>query len=309
MDEFAKMRAASKVFKLLYMKTLQKGKAPQVAALADLLCMKIPGTAWIEVYNWFEGLPLLRRWVGSRIARKLREESFEVKLEPWESTINVMRDNIMFDQLGGYMPTIRQMAIEVKLLPWRQSVKLIEDGFAGTAFGNCFDGYPLFSASHSTGTNVGTKVFSSTALSEAVLAMRSQVDPDTGDDLLIEPTHVWYHKDLEDKVGDVLDKEFVIDKTGMTTESNKWKDKLVKVPLRGLTSSASKFWGLLALEEGNEQKPILHRYMPGSEKFVALDKDDDDANFDRRELKYGVEYWSKTVPGFPQFVWGSDGTT
>ncbi len=63
------------------------------------------------------------------------------------------------------------------------------------------------------------------------------------------------------------------------------------------------------MSTGNELKPILWQYKPNGNSFVSMDKETDYANFMRKELYYGVEDTGNVAPGFPWYIWASDGTT
>ncbi|HHE72219.1 MAG TPA: hypothetical protein ENL34_08085 [Chloroflexi bacterium] len=310
----AKMRAVSKAFQMVFIKTLQAGgvQTPSVQAAMTML-MEIPQTDWKGLYRWFLGLPIMRHWIGDRQAQQLEADGFEVVHKPWEATLSVLRDDLMFDKLGGYRPAIANMASERELLPYRQLLEVMKDMRAGTAFGNCFDGYPLISASHPTGTNLGTAALTHASLDDAILAMRSQTDVTVGDSLLIEPTHLWYHQSLQATVTAILDRrQMSID--GITSTSDVVVDndhyKLLKPIALPLGSGKGAWWGLYSERVGQDQPgPILWQYLPGGDNFVALDSDTDIQNFMRRELLFGTEKWGAAAPGFPQFIWASDGTT
>jgi len=204
-----KMRAASQSFQLLWLKLMQNDPPAEVLALANLLAMQMKCTDWVGLYRWFESIPLMRRWLGDRKVKELKGAGHQVTQDYFESTIGVQREDVRYDKLGGYMTAIEKLANEIKLLPWRQAVAVLADGFSGTAFQLCFDGLPLFSAEHSTGSNTSTLALSATNLATAKKVMRAQADPETGDSLLIEPTHLWYHTALEPTAIEIVEKEFI----------------------------------------------------------------------------------------------------
>jgi phage major head subunit gpT-like protein len=313
----AKMRAASQTFKLVYWKTLQSGgvQTPEVQEALKLL-MEIPEADWKGLYRWFLGLPIMRQWIGDRQAVEVQAEGFEVIHKPYEATLQVLRDDLKFDKLGGYRPVIAEMANELMLLKFRELVRFMEDARAGTVYGNAFDGYPLISASHPTGSNLGTAALAAASLSAAIVAMKQQADPTTGDRLLVRPTHLWYHPDLAETVDGILNSELVIESlaTGGTTDyvggpvKNVHYKKLLPLEIP-MGSSYAAYWGLFADRPGSELGPILWQYDPAGGDFEALDSPDAERNFMRRELLFGTESWGAIAAGFPQFIWGSDGTT
>ena len=304
----AKFRAASQSFKLLFMKTLQSEGALSPSVVAALqMVMKIPEPDFKGLYRWMEGLPIMRQWIGDRQAVALAAKGFEVLQKPWESTLNVLRDDIKFDRLGGYRPAIMSMANELNLLPYREMIRVMNDAFSGTIYGNCYDGYPIISASHVTGSNAGTAAMSHSALDAAILAMEAQTDATNGDSLLVEPTHMWFHKTLKPTAEDILDRRYVSDgETSSVAHDNKHYKKLIPISLP-LASGMAAYWGLFSMQPGQELRPILWQFDPNGQDFISLDKNTDEANFTRRELKYGTEDWGAAAPAFPQFIWGSTG--
>ena len=303
------LRRASVSFKMLFIETLQTGKSPAATAFASDFCMEDTSEEFQVYFNWLMGIPLLRHWVGDRKLNELSAAEFSVKLKPWESSLRVLEDDIRFNRQGGLRTVIQKMTVELLNKKWRTVAGLVQDGFTGTTYGDCFDGLHLYSATHATGSNLGTASLSRTALDAAILAMRSQTDPTTTDDLLIEPTHLWYHPTLEARVQDILNKQYVIDLTGTSVESNRQYQILKPLPIRGFTAAAANYWGLLAADPGDPLKPIIWRHVPSMDEFVAMDSSQDESRFMRRELRYGIEMWANAAPAFPQYIWGSNGTT
>ena len=299
------MRGASQSFRLLWIRTLQfmTTLPPQISA-AMLAVMQIPESDFKGLYRWFEGLPIMRHWLGDRKFAQLRAEGFEVTSEHWESSITVKGADLKFDKLGGYRPAIQKMAQELMLWPYRRVITLMNDSFSGSLF-TCFDGEALFSTAHPTGSNVSTIGsgidFSAANLDVAKLAMRAQVDVTNADPLFIEPTHIWYHQDLATAVEDVID---VNPTTGGM--GNKHFKSLEKVPF-ALDSTLADAWGLFSLPPGDPLKPILWQFDPAGGDFTALDQPRDQAVFMRDELLYGTDAWGAIACGFPWYAWGSDG--
>jgi phage major head subunit gpT-like protein len=294
---------------MLFIETLQTGKSPGSTVFANEFCMEDTSDSFQAYFSMLSGIPLLRHWVGDRIFNELAAADFSIKLKPWEASLRVLEDDIRFDRMSGLKTVIQKMTVELLNKKWRTCAAMIQDGFTGALYGDCYDGLHLYSATHTTGSNLGTAAFSRTALDAAILAMRSQVDPTTNDDLLIEPTHLWYHPSLEARVSDVLDKQYVIDITGTSVESNRQYKILQKMPIRGFTSAAANYWGLLAADPGDPIKPFIWRHVPSMDDFTAMDSPQDEARFMRREVRFGIEMWANGAPGFCQYIWGSNGTT
>jgi phage major head subunit gpT-like protein len=303
MLESAQMRGASESFKLIWIRTLQYMTTlpPQIAA-AMMAVMRIPEADFKGLYRWFEGLPIMRHWIGDRKASQLRAEGFEVIHKHFESTIRVFGGDIKFDKLGGYRPAIQRMAQELMLLPYRRMLLLMLDGFAGADY-LCFDGLPLFSDTHATGDNKSDIVLADGSdIDEAKAAMRAFVDPTNGDSLFIEPTHIWFHVDLQATVEDIIDTNPLASGAG-----NKHYKSLEKVPLY-LGSGQEAWWGLFSLPQGDPLRPILWQFDPSGGNFTAMDNPTDQAAFMRDEFFYGTDAWGAAACGFPWYAWGSDGS-
>lgn len=295
-----KTRRASVNFKLLWQKTLQNGLMPQqVLNALDIIGFEEQDTD--TVYRtWFKELPKLTRWIGDRSAQQLQAEELPTQLHLWEATLKVEYPDILFDRLGGYKKQIANMSREFKLHPYRQLCRMLEDGWTG-AYGNCFDGYVLFSASHPTGNNAGTGALTAANLATAEAAMRAQVDS-AGDSLYIEPTHLWYHKSLQATAEDILDRDLISDgETAATTIRNKYYQKYKKLPL-DLGSSYTAYWGLMCLD-GGEMKPAIYTQM-GSENKL---EENDSLLFNQNTMLYGIQHYGRMYPGYPQYVYGSTG--
>ncbi len=312
----AEMRAASESFRLLFWKSMQAaGGNPDVDLAIATMLMQFSEPEWKALYRWFLGLPIMRQWIGDRQAVELAADGFEVIHRPYEATLIVLEDDIRFDKLRGYKPAINNLANELKLLKFREMLKLIEDARLGTTYGNCFDGFPLISASHTTGTNTGTAALAHASLDAAIAAMGAQHDVlNTDDRLMIRPKYLWYHDALQSTVEDILDTTVVANVGTSTTHpdvaiSNKHHKRLIPLPLP-LGAAFAAYWGLLAERpSADTMGPILWQYTPDGGSFEAMDQPDNEPMFMRREMLFGISAWGAIAPGFPQYIWGSDGTT
>ncbi len=305
MNNRDQMRAASRAWQLILLKTIQSDP-PAPVMMAKQLMMEVDQQDFKVTRNWFEALPTMRKWLGSRKSTTLAAKGFDTILKPYEGTLDLLEDDVIFDRLGGTELAVRQMGVEFLLHPWREMISMMEDARAGSVYGNAYDGYPLISASRSatTGSNSGTAGLTAAALADAEKAMRNQTLG--GDPLFVQPTHLWYHPDLQATVEAILDRNVVSD--GLTSSvgvTNTNYQKYVKLPLQGLGSSYAAYWGLVDLTPGNVMKPLLWCEKRGSRRI----RTDESELFDNRKIRHGIDYWSTIAPGLPWFIWGSDGTT
>jgi phage major head subunit gpT-like protein len=304
------MRAASQVFRLVWLKSLQTGALPPQVLEALMMVMQFANADFTVIYRWFKSLPKMRHWIGDRQAAKLEAEGFQLNQKPFESTIEAKRDDIMFDRLGGYLTAIRRMAAEAKLTPYRRMLEVVKDGFAGSSY-TCFDGYPLFSNSHAFGDNdMGTDALTHSNLSTAISTMQQFIDAETNDSLLIQPTHLWYHLDLQPTVEDILDLDLISNAGGaeQTTSIRNKHFKRLKPMALDLGAGKTTWWGVASLQPGEELRPILWQYKPDSVDFQEMTGPTDEPNFMRRDLFYGTELWGAEACGFPMYIIGSQGS-
>jgi phage major head subunit gpT-like protein len=88
----------------------------------------------------------IRKWVGERRTKEMREHSYVLLNEPYEATLKIVRDDILDDNLGTYTAvTIPQFATAAKKHPDRLIVEKIFD-----ANPTCHDGRPFFDTAHPT---------------------------------------------------------------------------------------------------------------------------------------------------------------
>jgi len=303
MLERDKMRAASQTFRLIFKRSLQNSNLPKHVQDAMLLAEEFSTTAFVSKMRWWTSAPIMRHWLGPRVHRELEAEGFDVTLKPFESTVDVKRDDIMFDLLAGYTKGIQQMAREVMLLTYRRILEVIMDGFAGATY-LCFDGEPLFDDSHTFGDNKSNLVLdvAGTALDTAKVAMAGFTDPVTGDQLGIRPTHLWHHTALLPTVTKLLGRSEL---SGGGT--NQHFGTLAPLEL-DLGSGKTGWWGIASLGAGEPMKPLAVFKHPRAPGLIAADAETDKLNFEERIIVYGTEAWRTESCGMPMYIWGSDGS-
>ena len=121
----------------------------------QLLAMRAPSEGRSVDYKWLGDLPGMREWLGDRIIKDISGFHYEIVNKPWESTIEVDRDDIQDDLIGVYSPRLQEMgrvAIEHRDL---LVFALLKAGFTTL----CFDGQYFFDDDHpvgeSTQSNIG----------------------------------------------------------------------------------------------------------------------------------------------------------
>lgn len=99
-----------------------------------------------EDYAYLLNSGRLRKFLGERVARKLRTASFYVPNEEWEDTIEVARKDVADDATGKYEAAVRSVGANVKLLGDDQLFEvLLPQGETALAL----DGQNFFDTDHS----------------------------------------------------------------------------------------------------------------------------------------------------------------
>ncbi len=87
---------------------------------------------------------MMKEWVGDRVVKDLSAFGYEVVNKPFESTIEVDRDDIDDDQIGVYTPMIQGLAQAAKVHPDILAFALLSAGFSTL----CYDGQYFFDEDH-----------------------------------------------------------------------------------------------------------------------------------------------------------------
>lgn len=111
---------------------------------ADLVAMRVPSAGRSVDYKWLGDFPQMREWLGDRVIKDLSAFHYELVNKPYESTIEVDRDDIEDDQIGVYTPMIQGLAQAARVHPDILVFALLKAGF-DTA---CFDGQYFFDTDH-----------------------------------------------------------------------------------------------------------------------------------------------------------------
>jgi len=114
------------------------------ASQVDLVAMRVPSTSRSVDYKWLGNFPMMREWLGDRVIKDLSGFHYEVLNKPFESTIEVDRDDIEDDQIGVYTPMIQGLAQSAKVHPDILAFALLKLGFSTP----CFDGQYFFDTDH-----------------------------------------------------------------------------------------------------------------------------------------------------------------
>ncbi len=116
-------------------------------SMAQLVAMRAPSTGRSVDYKWLGDFPTMREWVGDRAIKDLSGFHYEIVNKPFESTVEVDRDDIDDDQIGVYTPMIQGLAQAAKVHPDILVFALLSAGFSTL----CYDGQYFFDDDHPVG--------------------------------------------------------------------------------------------------------------------------------------------------------------
>ncbi len=283
------LRAATKGFRALFFDTLAGVKTPY-----EQLAMVIDSTSPEETYNWLAALPRMREWIGERVIHALAAHGFTIKKKDWEATIEVGRDDIIFDKLNLVRPRIQMLAQGAGEHYMDMLVDLLVNGFTQL----CYDGQYFFDPDHEGGSNYSTAPLSAESYNAAYAAMSSLTDEQERS-LNITPTHLVYPPQLRETALKILQAERLAN--GETNINRNSAEPLMLPQLAGHPTK----WFLLDLSK--PIKPFIIQVVKKID-FVALDNPDDLNVFMKKMFLYGVDCIDNAGYGLWQLAYGSTGT-
>lgn len=272
-----------------------------------------PGAPWLseffqiiqsstitETFQLLRGIPKMRKWVGDRQISGMTAVQFSITKEDWEATIAITKDDLKYDRLGLIRPNIEAFARSFPRHYVDFAVDLLNNGFSQTSY----DGQYFFDTDHDGGnsttySNKSTAVFSVAEWETAESAPALLADPDSGEYLEVDWTHIVYGKGAQTAVDTVFNKSTV---TG-SAEANIHFNKIPKerqILLKGLGNSPR--WFLLDLSK--PIKPFILQVNAGV-NFTAFDQPTDWNVFNSKEIIYGIDSEDNATFGFWELAYGS----
>ncbi len=101
----------------------------------------------IETYAWLGMAPSMREWIGGRNAKGFRENGITIKNKTFESTMEVLVDEIRRDKTGQVLLRVADQARKANAHWASLLTTLIVNGAAGV----CYDGKYFFADDHAEG--------------------------------------------------------------------------------------------------------------------------------------------------------------
>ncbi len=111
------------------------------------VAMEVDSTAEEENYAWLGAWPDMREWIGERQFKNLKANKYTIVNKPWESTVEVPRDNINDDKIGIFNPIFSEMGRSAASHPDELVYAQLVAGFIEL----CYDGLSFFNAAHKVG--------------------------------------------------------------------------------------------------------------------------------------------------------------
>lgn len=270
-----------------------EGAEPQYPKVA----MTVPSSSRDENYKWLGQMPTLREWIGERTIQNLVANSYTITNKSYELTIGIPRDDVMDDNIGIYVPIVKNMGEETKMHPDTLVFGLLADGFKK----KCYDGETFFSDNHplfdkERQSNRGTVALSPESYGLARMQMMG-IKGEMGRSLKIVPDLLVVPPQLEAMARRILLSELIDGNTNIYKET---ADILVIPEL----ADHGTHWYLLATKKSIRPLIFQEREKP---VFVSKAKESDDNVFFSGEYIYGVTARYNAGYGLWQLAYGSTG--
>lgn len=265
----------------------------------DAFVMDVPTDTITESYNWLDGIPAVREWVGDRFVKDLYAHNYDVSNVPYEGTIGVKRRDIEADRIGIYAPQVKMLAQRAK----QHKARLFSALLSAADSTVCFDGQYLIDTDHplsgssSTFSNKGTSALSLDTLETAIYSLAERDDAQgeplgiSGDTLMVPPRLRHTAMKLCYSVGEPgsSDNDINTIKTlGIDVVVNPW-----------LTETD--WWFLF--DSKFPVQPIIYQHRKEPE-FVSVTDINDSTVFSRGEFYFGVDMDHAMAAGLPDAIYG-----
>ena len=228
-------------------------------------------------YRWIGDIPKMREWVGDRVFNALTSQSYLIEKKNWEVSVEVDRDDIVYDNLGIVKPRIQAMAQECV-----EHYNELIFGLLENTTATCFDGKTFFAKDHAVGSQTQSNLLGLALSQENFLTARAEMRGlcnEHGKPLGIRPNLLVVPPELETTALKILNAD-----TLDNGASNITKGLAELMVCDRLTDASA--WYLF--DTTRVMKPLILQINKRPE-FVAKDKADSDANFLRRAYQYGVD--------------------
>lgn len=268
------------------------------------IAMEVPSNSRYTDHRWMGNFPTMKKWVGKKNIKKLDEYEYIIKNHPYESTIEVQRDDIEDDQVGIYSIQVQTAGDAAKKHPDQLVFTAVNNAFKD----KCFDGLSFFSDKHKVGkgfvSNKGTKKLSTATLAAVEesygLARQSMMEltDDDGEPLNVVPDTLLVPPALESIAKRLINSDKLDDGS-----PNPYKGT-AKLVVSGRIKNP-KHWQLLDMSK--PVKPYLYQKRKAAQLVKSTDAGSPNV-FMEGVYYFGVEARGNAGYGFWQLAYGSDGS-
>lgn len=269
------------------------------ATPADGLAMATDSDGESENYGFLKGMPTVKEWISDRHFESLDNFTYELRNKSWETGLSVDRDHIEDDRTGLYTNYIGELALVARQHMDELLWGLVNDGFTSFAY----DGQYFFDTDHDFGSNKGTAALTRTSFRAAVLAMRQYTTPDGRKNLKVRPRKLVVPPSLEQTGRDIVVAD---DLAGGGGEANPDKNRVELLVVDELEENPTR-WFLV--DDSRSLKPLIKQTRRPWQFIAKVDEETDEQAFMRKKFLYACDARHNAGYGFPQLMWGSDGTT
>jgi phage major head subunit gpT-like protein len=265
--------------------------------------MEVNSTSNQNDYQWLGQIPAMRRWVGAKHVKNLKQYGYSIINEDFEVTVEIARNHIEDDQLGMYNIQAQIAGQSAAQLPDDLAFEALSNGFTAA----CFDGQPFYSAEHDVGgqlvSNTSTVKLAASSIETAkasyglARAEMLQFKGDDGQSLKVLPNLL--------VVGAALEATAKILLTSEKLENNDTNPYRGTAELLVHPNITDESWHLL--DTSKVVKPIIYQSRK-KPVFVSQTNPDSPDVFNLGRYKFGAEARAAAGYGFWQLAFGSTGT-
>ncbi|WP_424682923.1 Mu-like prophage major head subunit gpT family protein [Frateuria sp. YIM B11624] len=274
----------------------------------SLTAMLVPSGSSQNNYDWLDRFPKMRKWIGEKVIKALKANTYTIVNDDWEATVAVRRNDIDDDNLGIYAPMAQDAGYSAKTLPDEIVADLKNNAFVN----KCYDGQYFYDTDHpvedgkgntTSVSNKGTAALScdtpALALASygtARIAIMSMTDNE-GRPLALVPDVLEVPPALEAIAKVLCENEKLNDNS-----PNPYRGTAKVIVNPRLTSGTA--WFLHCTSR--PVKPFIYQQRKAPVFVQQINPDSDDV-FSRAEYKYGAEARAAGGYSFWQMSYGSTG--
>lgn len=243
-------------------------------------------------YAWLGDVPAMKEWITNRQLATLKDYIYTIAKKDFESSISVMRDDFIFDNLGIVKPKINQLAGTVVKHYNSLVMSLI------TTNAQCFDGKKFFDThvvkvkgTNKNFTNKSTKKLTEDEVFKAIEFMTTITD-ENGEPLGANPTSLIVAPNLLKTA-----------KTILGAKQIEGTDNIAHNLLELKVSAQMPANSWCVLDTSQELKPFILQIT----KKAKLEEDTSEM-FKAKKVNYGVDAMHNAGYGFWQMAYFSDGS-